>query len=865
MRTSLRTVALVTAVTLGLSFGATTATMSASADEGAGGLTVEGLVRVVPREAPPIVATEPTTGPPAAPDGPDGFDYAVITDGGASMPLADPLQGARLGDRVQVELALPDAVLDQLSAPVRDELDAAGTTADPSPELLTEVAAAAVDDGPRPSVTGWTLLAPRPAAPDDVAETAPSTEQGTDSTAETTAATAAAPAKPHLLNVVVLAQPGENSSAEFPTSVLDRIVKNLGLFWVQQSAGQISSLAASGGYKRITVASCDPSVAWSKGAAAFGSTEESYWSGTRSTPTHLVVIASEACGAGTGLGTVGTGIHDGGEIWAVVKPVTDESQVMAHEFGHNISLGHSNSVQCPDAPTTVDTAPPCYDAVYDDYYDVMAGGFRLQNSQGDALATTEALAALNVTHRVHLGVLAPGRGLQTVALPSGQKTATITSTLAAASSTSGTRGIVVTDPRSGDPYYLEYRSGTGTSIATGRDAESYYNTIGAYGYDPSYGVGVRVLRLRLDRFDGFEGVDESSAALLDTAGGDGVRHRFLAAGDSLSTDLGGLTVSVGSLGSASATVTISLGAVDVSGVTTRDRLSGADRYGTAIALSKAAFPSGAPVVYLATGTTYPDALAAGPAASKQGGPLLLTTPGALPSAVRAELARLDPDRIVVVGGVNSVSAAVADAAKTIAPVTRLSGADRYATGRAIVAYAFPAAPSVFVATGANFPDALSAGAAGAKASMPVVLVNGAAGVDSPTRSLLEKLGTTDAAIVGGPLTVSYDVEAELQLVSTMQRITRLAGDDRYATSSVINRSYFSTPTARVMLASGSGFADALAGGPVAARFGAPLFVVQPDCVATEVLAALDAFETEHVTLVGGTTSLSERVRSLTPC
>jgi putative cell wall-binding protein len=470
--------------------------------------------------------------------------------------------------------------------------------------------------------------------------------------------------------------------------------------------------------------------------------------------------------------------------------------------------------------------------------------------------------ALNVTHRVHLGVLAPGKGLQTVSLPSGQATSTVSATLAAASSTSGTRGIAVTDPRTGDTYYLEYRSGTGTSVATGRDAETYYRTVGAY--DPSFGVGVRVLRLRVERYEGGF-VSESSAALLDTAASDYERHRFLASGDSLTTDLGGFTVSVKSLTSSSATVSISLGAVDVSGVTTRDRLSGADRYGTAIALSKAAFPSGAPVVYLATGTTYPDALAAGPAAAKQGGPLLLTTPTALPAAVRTELQRLDPAKIVIVGGLNSVSAAVADAAKKIAPVTRLAGADRYATGRAIVASAFPSAPSVFLATGANFPDALSAGAAGAGSAMPVVLVNGPAGLDGATASLLTKLGTTDAAIVGGLLTVSSEIEGQLYQVPSMQRVTRLAGGDRYATSSAINAAYFTAPTTRVLLASGSGFADALAGGPVAARFGAPLYVVPPSCVPNDVLAALDGFDTEHVTLVGGTVSLSAEVQALKRC
>ncbi|GLK16451.1 cell wall-binding repeat-containing protein [Herbiconiux flava] len=839
MRTSLRSLALGTALVLGASLAATTVVGPAAAapalPDGSVSVTVEGLVRVVPKEAPPFVTDDPAAVPPPAPT---GFDYAILTDGGVAVPLPDAPTGTSTGDRVQVELVLPDALAEQLSEPARDELDSAGTA--PSPELLGEVVAATRDGAPAPAIAEWTPLAAK--------------------------AQVAASPKAHVLNVAVVTQPGESSSGVFPDSVVNRIVSNLGAFWVQQSGGQVASLGATGGYKRITQNGCDSSAAWSTAASAFGSSEQSYWDGSRSTPTHLVVIASKACGAGTGYGTVGNGVGEGGEIWAVVDPGVDENQVMAHEFGHNISLGHSNDVSCYGYPGVLETSPPCYDAVYGDYYDVMSGGFRLVDGSGAALATTEALAALNVTHRVHLGVLAPGKGLQTVTLPSGQSTATVTATLAAASATSGTRGVVVTDPRTGGRYYLEYRSGTGTSVANGRDAQAFYSTVGAY--YPDYGPGVRVLRLRLDPYEDFDGTqrfDESSAALLDTAASDSERHRFLATGDSLTTDLGGFTVSVKSLTSSSATVSISLGAVDLSGVTTRDRLSGADRYGTAIALSKAAFPSGAPVVYLATGTTYPDALAAGPAAAKQGGPLLLTTPTALPAAVRTELQRLDPAKIVIVGGLNSVSAAVADAAKKIAPVTRLAGADRYATGRAIVASAFPSAPSVFLATGANFPDALSAGAAGAGSAMPVVLVNGPAGLDGATASLLTKLGTTDAAIVGGLLTVSSEIEGQLYQVPTMQRVTRLAGGDRYATSSAINAAYFTAPTARVLLASGSGFADALAGGPVAARFGAPLYVVPPSCVPNDVLAALDGFDTEHVTLVGGTVSLSAEVQALKRC
>lgn len=100
-----------------------------------------------------------------------------------------------------------------------------------------------------------------------------------------------------------------------------------------------------------------------------------------------------------------------------------------------------------------------------------------------------------------------------------------------------------------------------------------------------------------------------------------------------------------------------LAAEDVGTATVR--LSGADRYETAAEVSRSAWtPEDASVVYLASGENFPDALSAG--ASTQGlGPLLLTRPDVLPPATRAELERLAPCLVVVVGGDPAVSDAVA--------------------------------------------------------------------------------------------------------------------------------------------------------------------------------------------------------------
>ena len=101
------------------------------------------------------------------------------------------------------------------------------------------------------------------------------------------------------------------------------------------------------------------------------------------------------------------------------------------------------------------------------------------------------------------------------------------------------------------------------------------------------------------------------------------------------------------------------------------RIAGADRFATAVEIAKAGFPTTAPVVFLATGLNYPDALAAGPVAAKLGGPLLLTLPDQLPVSVRDELVSLAPATVYLVGGTGAVSTAVQNAVHSALPAAAI--------------------------------------------------------------------------------------------------------------------------------------------------------------------------------------------------
>src|SRR5207249_8452182 len=96
------------------------------------------------------------------------------------------------------------------------------------------------------------------------------------------------------------------------------------------------------------------------------------------------------------------------------------------------------------------------------------------------------------------------------------------------------------------------------------------------------------------------------------------------------------------------------------------RLAGADRYETAAAAAAATAIGPTGVALVASGETFPDALAAG----ALGLPVLLTHPDSLPDATRAAIGSARP---VVVGGPFAVNNGVVPGAE------RVGGADRYAT------------------------------------------------------------------------------------------------------------------------------------------------------------------------------------------
>ncbi|MGB3827971.1 MAG: cell wall-binding repeat-containing protein [Ornithinimicrobium sp.] len=184
------------------------------------------------------------------------------------------------------------------------------------------------------------------------------------------------------------------------------------------------------------------------------------------------------------------------------------------------------------------------------------------------------------------------------------------------------------------------------------------------------------------------------------------------------------------------------------------RVAGQDRYRTAATLA-GQYGAGVDRVYLASGENFPDALAGAALAGHQRAPLLLSDGRSLDRSTQAELARLRPREVVVLGGTTVVSDRVARLASSAAStntVSRLAGKGRYGTSR-LIADRFSPGGTVYIASGTTFPDALVGAARAARDGRPVVLTD-PNGMPEDTDQALTRLRPDAMWLLGGTSVVS---------------------------------------------------------------------------------------------------------------
>jgi hypothetical protein len=296
-------------------------------------------------------------------------------------------------------------------------------------------------------------------------------------------------------------------------------------------------------------------------------------------------------------------------------------------------------------------------------------------------------------------------------------------------------------------------------------------------------------------------------------------------------------------------------------------------------------------------------------AADVGGPLLLTTPASLDPRVLAEIQRVLPagGTVYLLGGTDALSTAVESAVRAAGYQTqRLSGANRFATSLAVVS-ALGNPGTILLTTGDNYPDALSAGAAAAAAnwqpsSSPTAQLSSvptsttspsstsSSSSSTSTTSTSSPTSTTAVTVPSSPPSLSQAADGVLltdgstlppAVAAYLQAhpadkvyavggpaaaadpgAIPLVGADRYATAVKVATALFDQPDA-VGLATGAGFADALAAAASMGVVDGPLLLTSPASLPAETqqyLSAQSAAGTVHrAFLFGGTGAVSTAV------
>ncbi|CDI48828.1 cell wall-binding repeat-containing protein [Clostridium tetani] len=192
------------------------------------------------------------------------------------------------------------------------------------------------------------------------------------------------------------------------------------------------------------------------------------------------------------------------------------------------------------------------------------------------------------------------------------------------------------------------------------------------------------------------------------------------------------------------------------------RLSGQDRYGTCNSIVKEfGVKEGTPVV-IVNGLNFADALSVSAPASIKGYPVLLSGNGALPEYAKSIIKTAKPSEVFIIGGEGALSKNIEDEVKKIhssSKITRLSGKDRYETSLKVNKY-FDNNETIIMASGINYPDALSGSALAGKLNASLLLIND--GSLNNQIKFINKEKTKEVILLGGEGVLSKKVENSIK-------------------------------------------------------------------------------------------------------
>ena len=275
-------------------------------------------------------------------------------------------------------------------------------------------------------------------------------------------------------------------------------------------------------------------------------------------------------------------------------------------------------------------------------------------------------------------------------------------------------------------------------------------------------------------------------------------------------------------------------------------------------------------VVIATANGYKDALCATGLAGRLDAPVLITPGGALASQTKAEIQRLKPTRIVVVGGTRAISAKTFNSIKALCNNTvREYGRNAADTAVAVYRYGYGWSSTAIVATSDSYKDALSIAPYSYAKGAPIFLCNSSKTVSkrtlsSNTLNAITNGGFTRVIIVGGTKAVPDTVRK--QLSDRGISVQRIAGKTATETSALIgNWELRNGMTAtHEAVATTAGYKDALCGAALAGKQNSILMLVNKTGFSSKnygvyYSVVFSQLNVSHGHILGGTSVISAKL------
>lgn len=272
----------------------------------------------------------------------------------------------------------------------------------------------------------------------------------------------------------------------------------------------------------------------------------------------------------------------------------------------------------------------------------------------------------------------------------------------------------------------------------------------------------------------------------------------------------------------------------------KTRISGSNRYETSKNIveeySKITRTNG---VILALGENFPDALAGSVLCNKYKMPIILSGSTVKDSNVAIKYIEnnITKDKqIYILGGTSGIGKQVEQYIKSKGydKVERLGGQNRFETNASIVdKLNVKEGTPVVIASGENFPDALSISSIAATKEYPILLVN-KDNISNVIKDELNKIKPSEVFVIGGTGSISDKNLNTIKKITNLNdnKIIRVWGIDRYDTSLAIAK-YFDLKGDTVTFASGENFPDALSGSALSSIKNAPLILINNNDVSKQ--------------------------------